>query len=43
MMVACVRIRLEPLSVEVDLPRGASLSASLAQYGLEFPCAGTAQ
>ncbi len=42
MSIERVRIRLEPLSVEMDVPRGASLSSSLAQYGLEFPCGGTA-
>lgn len=33
-----VRIRLEPLAVEVDVPRGAPLIASLAGHGVEFPC-----
>ena len=36
-----VRVRLEPLSVEVDVPRGASLVSSLADHGIEFPCGGT--
>ncbi|MGB7265404.1 MAG: ASKHA domain-containing protein [Terracidiphilus sp.] len=35
-----VRIRLEPLSVEFVVPRGASLVASLASHGVEFPCGG---
>jgi uncharacterized 2Fe-2S/4Fe-4S cluster protein (DUF4445 family) len=43
MTVERVRIQLQPLSVEVDVPRGAPLSSSLAQYGLEFPCGGAAQ
>ena len=36
-----VRIRLEPLSVEVDVPSGALLVSSLADHGIEFPCGGT--
>ncbi len=43
MTVERLRIKLEPLSVGVDVPRGASLALSLAQYGLEFPCGGAAQ
>jgi uncharacterized 2Fe-2S/4Fe-4S cluster protein (DUF4445 family) len=35
-----VRIRLEPLSVEFDLPRGGSLVSVLAAHGVEFPCGG---
>ena len=35
-----VRIRLEPLSVELEVPRGASLVAGLAAHGFEFPCGG---
>ena len=35
-----VRIRLEPLSVELDLPRGGSLVPGLAAHGVEFPCGG---
>ena len=35
-----VRIRLEPLSVEVDVPHGASLVSPLAAHGVEFPCGG---
>jgi uncharacterized 2Fe-2S/4Fe-4S cluster protein (DUF4445 family) len=35
-----VRIRLEPLSVELDVPRGGSLMAGLAEQGFEFPCGG---
>jgi uncharacterized 2Fe-2S/4Fe-4S cluster protein (DUF4445 family) len=38
-----VRIRLEPLSQEVEATRGALLSSILSQHGLEFPCGGTAQ
>ena len=38
-----VRIRLEPLSVEFDLPRGGSLVAGLAAHGVEFPCGGTGE
>jgi len=41
MSAELVRIRLEPLSVEVDLPRGAPLVSSLAANGFEFPCGGT--
>jgi uncharacterized 2Fe-2S/4Fe-4S cluster protein (DUF4445 family) len=36
-----VRIRLEPLSVEVDVPSGSPLVSSLAEHGFEFPCGGT--
>jgi uncharacterized 2Fe-2S/4Fe-4S cluster protein (DUF4445 family) len=43
MTVERVRIKLEPLSVGVDVLRGASLSSSLAPYGFEFPCGGAAQ
>jgi uncharacterized 2Fe-2S/4Fe-4S cluster protein (DUF4445 family) len=35
-----VRIRLEPLSVELELPRGGSLVPCLAAHGVEFPCGG---
>jgi uncharacterized 2Fe-2S/4Fe-4S cluster protein (DUF4445 family) len=35
-----VRIRLEPLSVELELPRGGSLVPGLAAHGVEFPCGG---
>ncbi len=35
-----VRIRLEPLAVEFELPRGSSLVAGLAAHGVEFPCGG---
>ena len=38
-----VRIRIEPLSVELDLPRGASLVPGLAAQGVEFPCGGTGE
>jgi uncharacterized 2Fe-2S/4Fe-4S cluster protein (DUF4445 family) len=36
-----VRIRLEPLAVEVDVPVGAPLVSSLSDHGFEFPCGGT--
>jgi len=36
-----VRIRLEPSSAEVEVPRGALLASSLAQFGFESPCGGT--
>ncbi len=35
-----VRIRLEPLGVEFEAPRGAPLLPFLAEHGLEFPCGG---
>jgi uncharacterized 2Fe-2S/4Fe-4S cluster protein (DUF4445 family) len=35
-----VRIRLEPLSVEFEVKRGARLLPSLAERGIEFPCGG---
>ena len=35
-----IRIRLEPLSVEFEVPRGGSLVAGLAAHGVEFPCGG---
>jgi len=38
-----VRIRLEPLAVELDVPRGSSLVAALAAHGVEFPCGGTGE
>ncbi len=38
-----VRIRLEPLAVELDVPRGGSLVAGLAAHGVEFPCGGTGE
>ncbi|MGD0479201.1 MAG: ASKHA domain-containing protein [Terracidiphilus sp.] len=38
-----VRIRLEPLSVELELPRGGSLVPSLAAHGFEFPCGSTGE
>jgi Na+-transporting NADH:ubiquinone oxidoreductase subunit NqrF len=41
MSVEKVLVRLEPLSVEVQVPHGALLSSSLSLYGLEFPCGGT--
>ncbi len=36
-----VKVRLEPLAVEVDLPRDTSLISSLSDHGIEFPCGGT--
>ena len=41
MNLAQVRIRLEPLSIEVDVPRGTLLMGSLSGHGIEFPCGGT--
>ena len=41
MSVEGVRIRLEPLSVEVEAPLGALLVSSLSEHGVEFPCGGT--
>ena len=38
-----VHIRLEPLSVELELPRGGSLVSGLAAHGFEFPCGGTGE
>ncbi len=38
-----VRIRLEPLAVELDVPRGGSLVSGLAAHGFEFPCGGTGE
>ena len=35
-----VRIRLEPLAVELEVERGGSLVAGLAAHGIEFPCGG---
>jgi uncharacterized 2Fe-2S/4Fe-4S cluster protein (DUF4445 family) len=35
-----VKVRLEPLAVEVRVPRGAELIGSLADHGVEFPCGG---
>jgi uncharacterized 2Fe-2S/4Fe-4S cluster protein (DUF4445 family) len=36
-----VRIRLEPLGIDIDVEPGAPLAAALAPYGVEFPCGGT--
>jgi uncharacterized 2Fe-2S/4Fe-4S cluster protein (DUF4445 family) len=41
MNVATVRIRLEPMSVEVEVPLGESLATTLPRFGVEFPCGGT--
>ena len=38
-----VSIRLEPLSVEFEIPRGGSLVSGLAAHGFEFPCGGTGE
>lgn len=35
-----IRIRLEPLSVVVDVLRGELLISALSQFGFEFPCGG---
>ncbi len=35
-----VKVRLEPLAVEVSVPRGSELIAVLADHGVEFPCGG---
>lgn len=35
-----VRVCLEPLSVELDVPRGSSIVSALAAHGFEFPCGG---
>src|SRR5579863_7836004 len=35
-----VRIRLEPLAVEMDVARDAPLLPSLSEHGIEFPCGG---
>jgi uncharacterized 2Fe-2S/4Fe-4S cluster protein (DUF4445 family) len=36
-----VRIRLEPLGIDIDVDHGASLATALAPHGVEFPCGGT--
>jgi uncharacterized 2Fe-2S/4Fe-4S cluster protein (DUF4445 family) len=41
MSAKTVRIRLEPWSVEIEVPRGAPLMPVLSANGVEFPCAGT--
>ncbi|MGA3032449.1 MAG: ASKHA domain-containing protein [Terracidiphilus sp.] len=38
-----VSVRLEPLSVEVSVPRASSLVSALAAHGVEFPCGGTGE
>ena len=40
MTAGSVRIRLKPLAVEFEVPRGGSLVASLAAHGVEFPSGG---
>jgi uncharacterized 2Fe-2S/4Fe-4S cluster protein (DUF4445 family) len=41
MSAKTVRVQLEPLSAVVEVPQGALLSSTLAQYGIEFPCGGS--
>ena len=41
MSIEIVRIQLEPLSVELYVPRGGSLASALPQFGVEFPSGGT--
>ncbi len=41
MSAKTVRIRLEPWSVEIEVPRGALLMPFLSANGVEFPCGGT--
>lgn len=41
MSAETVRIRLEPLSLDITVPRGSSLVSSLSAHGIEFPCGGT--
>lgn len=36
-----VKVRLEPLAIDLLVPRGAELIGSLAEHGVEFPCGGT--
>ncbi|MGD0731454.1 MAG: ASKHA domain-containing protein [Terracidiphilus sp.] len=43
MSAETVRIQLEPLSVSIEVPRGALLQSALSEHGIEFPCGGTAQ
>jgi uncharacterized 2Fe-2S/4Fe-4S cluster protein (DUF4445 family) len=40
MTAQALSIRLEPLSIEIAAPRGASLTSVLADHGVEFPCGG---
>jgi uncharacterized 2Fe-2S/4Fe-4S cluster protein (DUF4445 family) len=40
-MNATVRIRLEPWSIEIEVPRGTPLMPVLSANGVEFPCGGT--
>lgn len=40
-MSATVRIRLEPMSVEAEVPLGESLASVVTRFGVEFPCGGT--
>ena len=38
---ATVRVRLEPWSTDIDVPRGSLLGGILAAHGVELPCGGT--
>ena len=40
MTTGLVQIRLEPLSVEFQVPHGVQLLSSLSAHGIEFPCGG---
>ena len=40
MMTELVRVRLEPLAIEIEAPRNALLLPLLADHGIEFPCGG---
>jgi uncharacterized 2Fe-2S/4Fe-4S cluster protein (DUF4445 family) len=42
-MSAPVRIRLQPMGVEFEVPRGTRLQDVLFTYGVEFPCGGRAR
>ncbi len=41
MSAKTVRIRLEPWSIEIEVPRGTPLMPVLSANGVEFPCGGT--
>jgi uncharacterized 2Fe-2S/4Fe-4S cluster protein (DUF4445 family) len=41
MSAEIVRVRLEPWSVEIEVPRGSPLMPILSANGVEFPCGGT--
>ena len=40
MKTELVRIRLEPLAIEIEAARDARLLPLLAEHGIEFPCGG---